>query len=162
MDSLQALCLAASEHNFFPSEGCFYYWAYEEKPDFMVFGFTATHVAMLISEALGIPIVGFFLQPAHNLEQRVDPRTTTDQLLGPVRQILGSTEFNAMLQHVMHLVPDGGPTLNKLRLTRGLEAYPNDISDEFTQYSELKEQNVPQVVPISPIVMGDHATVMAA
>jgi hypothetical protein len=156
-DSIQAVCLANSEQNFLSAEGCFFYWAWEEQPDFIVFGFTGTHIALIISEALQIPIVGFLLQPAHELEQRINPATVRDQLLGPVRQIIGTQEFNAALQQIMELVGDGGPTLNTLRLSRGLAPGPRGIQDDFLQYAELTAQNVPQIVPISPLALGSHA-----
>lgn len=35
---LQTLMFSRSEAEFFPSEGCCFYWAEKEKPDFIVFG----------------------------------------------------------------------------------------------------------------------------
>eukprot|EP00971_Amphidinium_carterae_P226060 4483749-Amphidinium_carterae.1 len=145
MDALQALFLAKSEQNFFCSEPCFYYWAWEEQPDFIVFAFTVTHIAMIISEALDIKIVGFFLQPAHELEQRITAASVRDQLLGPWREVVGSEGFNAALQQIMELIPDGGPTLNRMRTNRGLAPCPQSVDDEFRQYAELTAQRVPQV-----------------
>ncbi|CAJ1386302.1 unnamed protein product [Effrenium voratum] len=49
--ALQALVFSRSEVEFFPSEGCFFHWAWEERPTFIVFGFLLIHVAMIISEA---------------------------------------------------------------------------------------------------------------
>jgi len=162
MDTIQALCLSKTEQNFFASEGCFYYWAWEEQPDFIVFAFTVTHVAMIISEALKIPIVGFFLQPAHELQQRISPATVRDQLLGPIRQVIDSEGFNAILQQVMEMIPDSGPTINALRKSRGLSPLPRGVHDEFQQYSELTRQGVPQIVPISSLVLGQHAETIKA
>ena len=51
-------------------QGCCYFWANEERPDFIVFGFTMCHVAMILSEGLRIPIVGFICQPDHKIEAR--------------------------------------------------------------------------------------------
>ena len=40
----------------------------QEKPDFIVFTFLLIHVAMIISEALEIPVVGFIFQPNREIE----------------------------------------------------------------------------------------------
>lgn len=157
VEAIQAVALSKSEQNFFSSEGCFFFWACEERPDFIVFTFTTTQVAMIISEALQIPIVGFFLQPAHEIEQRANPATVRDQLLGPMREVVDSSEFNAMLMQMMERLPDAGYTLNQLRTSRGLGPCPRGISDEFLQYAELTRQGVPQIVPISEVVLGEHA-----
>jgi len=160
IDTLQAVFLAKSEQNFFCSEPCFHYWAWEEKPEFVVFGFTVTHIAMILSEALQIKIVGFFLQPAHELEQRITAETIRDQMLGPWRELIGGEGFNAGLQQIMELIPDGGPTLNRMRIRRGLSPCPRAVDDQFRQYAELHRQGVPQVVPINPIVLGRSADAM--
>ena len=68
-DALQALMFSRSEVEFFPSEGCIHRWAREERPDFIVLGFALVHVAMIISESLQIPIVGFIFQ----WTQEIDP-----------------------------------------------------------------------------------------
>ncbi|CAJ1337453.1 unnamed protein product [Effrenium voratum] len=70
--ALQALVFSRSEVEFFPSEGCFFHWAWEERPTFIVFGFLLIHVAMIISEALQIPIVGFILQPLREIEPSIE------------------------------------------------------------------------------------------
>merc|ERR1740129_1894041 len=94
IDALQALMLSRSEVEFFPSEGCFFHWAYKDNPDFIVFGFTITHIAMIISEVLGIPIVAFLLQPSREIEPRADPQTAMDELAGPMRELITGKEFS--------------------------------------------------------------------
>merc|ERR1719188_1300727 len=111
--------LSASEADFFPSEGCFYHWAWVERPDFVVFGFTVMHVAMLVSEALSIPIVGFILQPKRDLESRPRAGRTRDVVLGPLRRVFGSAGFNIALKQIMERVMPRS-SLNELRLSRGL------------------------------------------
>ncbi|CAK0860745.1 unnamed protein product, partial [Prorocentrum cordatum] len=161
LDSIQALALSQSEKNFFDSEGCFFYWAWEERPDFIVFGFTVTEIAMIISEALEIPLVGFFLQPVHEIQRRDEnPTRVVDQLLGPVREGIDSAEFNAALMQIMERLPDGGITVNRMRRTRGLGRRPRGVYNFFLQYHELTTQRIPQVVPISDVVLGGQADQM--
>eukprot|EP00929_Paragymnodinium_shiwhaense_P039313 TRINITY_DN20669_c0_g3_i1.p1 TRINITY_DN20669_c0_g3~~TRINITY_DN20669_c0_g3_i1.p1 ORF type:complete len:843 (+),score=118.62 TRINITY_DN20669_c0_g3_i1:299-2827(+) len=153
-DVLQAAVLSKSESNFFSSEGAFMYWAREEEPDFIVFAFTVTHIAMIISEVLQIPIVGFFLQPAQKIEQRPDPRTLRDVIAKTARDVVSSREFVAILTHLMQMIPDGGVTLNGLRMSRGLLPFPPGITDKFLQSEELRHQGIPQIVPINPTLLG--------
>jgi hypothetical protein len=61
--TLQMLMLARAEREFFDSEPAFYYWSEKLKPDAIFFGFSTANLAMIISEALKIPVVGFILQP---------------------------------------------------------------------------------------------------
>ncbi|CAJ1353935.1 unnamed protein product [Effrenium voratum] len=154
-DLLQSVIFSAQEKNFFPSEGCCYHWALEEQPDFIVFGFTVTHLAMIVGEALGIPIVGFICQPDHKIEERRDVTTHLDMLLGPTRQAMNSEGFNAALMSVAQQMSMHGLSLNRLRKTRGLEPAPG-ISDSMLHFEELQKQNVPMIVPISPIALGDY------
>ncbi|CAE7258735.1 unnamed protein product [Symbiodinium sp. CCMP2456] len=97
--ALQALVFSRSEVEFFSSEGCFFHWAWEERPTFIVFGFLMIHVAMIISEALQIPIVGFILQPLREIEPTME-RTALDELFGPLRRVFAGQKFNAVLQQV--------------------------------------------------------------
>lgn len=154
-DSIMALMLARSEVEFFPSEGCFYHWAFEENPDFIVFGFTLVHVAMILSESLRIPIVGFLLQPHRDIEPRANPETVMDELLGPTRQIIDSEAFSAAMMQVMERIPSTD-TLNAIRLSRGLAPAPRDISTTHVHYDELVQLQVPMVVPIPPVAMGEQ------
>ena len=86
-DLMQTLMFSASEAEFFASEGVFFHWAQAERPDFVVFGFTLTHIAMIISEALDIPIVGFILQPTAEITQRSAPTSTSDKVFEPLRKV---------------------------------------------------------------------------
>ncbi|CAE7028730.1 tylN [Symbiodinium natans] len=156
-DFLQSLIFSAQERNFFPSEGCFYFWAAEERPDFIIFGFTVCHLAMLVGEALSIPIVGFICQPDHKIEERRDTSTHIDQLLEPTRKAMNSEGFNAALMSVMQQMSVGGPSLNCLRRTRGLITVPAGLTDSMVHFDELQKQGVPMIVPISPVAVGDYA-----
>lgn len=158
-DALQTLMLSRSEVEFFSSEGCFFHWAVEEKPQFVVFAFVLTHVAMIISEALELPIVGFSLQPFRQIEPRANPETVLDQVFEPIRHVVNGPNFNAALQQIMELLPDRF-LLNDLRTTRGLAPCPNNLTDTNRQAKELESQKVPIVVPISRLVLGAHAKLL--
>jgi hypothetical protein len=155
LDALQALMFSRSEVEFFTSEGCFYHWAWKENPDFLVFGFTITHIAMIISEALSIPLVGFVLQPAREIEPRSNPITVFDQMAGPVRELVTGKEFNAVLQQVMDRLPSG-LTINALRTSRGLRQCSMSFESSFPQFDVLVQQGVPLVVPINLKVLGEQ------
>jgi len=155
LDAIQALILSRSEVEFFPSEGCFYHWAWEEQPDFIVFGFTITHIAMLVSEALSIPIVGFILQPSREVEPRADPASVMDELSGPMRELITGREFSAVLQQIMDRLPNG-LQLDKLRTSRGLPPCPMDINSTCPQMDELVAQGVPLVVPFSAAILSEQ------
>ena len=60
---MQTIMLAWAEREFFESEPAMFYWAEKLHPDLLLFGFTVTNIAMIISEALNIPLIGFILQP---------------------------------------------------------------------------------------------------
>jgi len=156
-DFLQSLIFSAQETNFFPSEGCCFHWALEERPDFIVFGFTMCHVGMVVGEALSIPIVAFLLQPDHKIQERKDISTTLDTLLGPSRQAMNSEGFNAVLMQLFeHMGAGGNISVNKLRTSRGLRTVPTGLTDSMEHFDEMQRQSVPIVVPISPIAMGDY------
>ncbi|CAE7437843.1 ATG26 [Symbiodinium natans] len=155
-DTLQALMLSRSEVEFFSSEGCCYYWAKKERPDFIVFGFTLTHIAMIISESLEIPIVGFTLQPTREIERREWNVRMLGDALEPLAAAVNGVEFQAFLQQAMERIPSPN-TLNSLRISRGLLPCPADIDTEDRQTAELLRQNICKVVPISSELLPDQA-----
>lgn len=155
-DFLQSLIFSAQERNFFPSEGCCYFWAAEEMPDFIVFGFTMCHLAMILGEGLRVPIVGFICQPDHKIEERRDISTHLDRLLGPTRQAMNSEGFNAALMSIVQQMSMRGVGLNRLRKTRGLWTMPAGLSDTMAHFEELRKKEVPMIVPISEIALGDY------
>lgn len=152
---LQSIMLAASEVEFFFSEGCFYHWAKEERPDFIIFNTWTAHIAMIISEALKIPIVGFPLQPVRYLEPTFNPYSICEDVMLPIRKVLAGPSFNYMLAQVMDRVPRAH-TINELRLSRGLGAFPKDIDFTNKEEEELRFQCVPRIVPISPLAIGEE------
>jgi len=92
---------------------------------------------MVISEALQIPIVGFFLQPSRGLELRPPPKTMWQHLFQPMQQLISSSQFNAVLKQCVEMLPDGGISLNYLRSSRGLQPLPAGVMDHQMQYAEL-------------------------
>lgn len=151
-EMLQALMLSRSEVEFFPSEGCFHYWANLIRPDFIVYGFPLIHVAMILSETLQIPIVGFILQPSREIEPRSLSANMLDELMVPIRSVITGPAFQAFLQQVMERIPSGD-TLNALRTSRGLVPCPRDIDTCNRQLVELRRLGVPSIVPMSPVVI---------
>ncbi|CAE8726268.1 unnamed protein product [Polarella glacialis] len=152
-DLMQALIFSRSEVEWFASEGCFFHWAWQENPDFIVFGFTVTHAAMILSEALQIPIVGFVLQPAQEIPMRGHMANVIDEFLGPGRRILTSPSFTAVLQQLWERC-EGRLSLNYLRSSRGLAPAPRDIRDYRLHLNLLKEEGIPMISPINPMVLG--------
>ncbi|CAJ1410011.1 unnamed protein product [Effrenium voratum] len=153
-DALQALMLSRSEVEFFPSEGCVYHWAKTERPDFIVFGFTMTHIAMIVSESLRIPLVGFVLQPARGIERMEYSSRVIGDAMAPLSNVLTGVEFQAFLQQTMERLPSSN-TLNSLRRSRALAPCPANIDTEDRQSQELLRQGVPRVVPISRELLQD-------
>lgn len=165
-DGLQALILSRCEVEFFPSEGCMYHWAtrdeagellpFSARPDLIVFSVTTVHIAMILSEALEIPITGFILQPRREIEPRADPQTLLHEAFAPLRQVLRGTEFNEALRQVMESV-GGRWTLNELRTSRGLGACPRDIHTQNVAFEELTGQRVRMVVPVNRLFFHSQA-----
>lgn len=153
---LQNAALARTEQTFLCSEGCFFHWAQEEAPDYIVFAFPITHVAMIISEALRIPLVAFLLQPLHEIAKAPQADGYLDAALEPLRVALMSETFNAYAMQFMHMIPDEGITFDELRTSRGLQPFPAGIAGDFPQHTELANQGIPQLVPISSIVLGSE------
>lgn len=158
-DALQLLVLTRSEVEFFPSEGCFFHWAAEDRPDFIIFGLTCQAMAMIISEALEIPIVGFILQPGKGLEARANPASVMDEIAGPLRDVIDGPTFATLLTQVMERLPTTA-TLNSFRTSRQLQPCPTDIGADDRHHEELIKAKVPIIVPINQYVLGGEAEKM--
>lgn len=153
-DMLQTIIFSLSEANFFAVEGTCYHWAYEDNPDFIIFPHTLVHIAMILSEALKIPIVGFVLQPMHRVEERGEFHTVFDAIAHPIRKVFTSESFLAAAAQVMELTGgSSGNQLNRLRRSRGLHAFPSwRFETTMVQYKELQNQGVSIFVPINPLI----------
>jgi len=153
VDLIQSFFFAMAEATMFESEGACFYWASVERPDFLVFGFNMSHIAMIISEALEIPTVGFFLQPTRKVENRKHALSFIDEVLMPFREKVNGTTFNAVLMQVFDQVNTTGESMYFLRKTRGLIPTPLRLADEDLHFKELLRQNVPIVVPINSLMV---------
>jgi hypothetical protein len=56
-----------------------FHWARELRPDLLCFGFTMAHIAMVASEALRIPLMGFVMQPTVIPSAQYPPLHVTNQ-----------------------------------------------------------------------------------
>jgi len=165
-NALQAFMLSRSEVEFFPSEGCMYHWAtrdeegaelpFSARPDLLVFSMTTVHIAMILSEALEIPIAGFILQPRREIEPRADPHTPLHEAFAPLRRVLRGPEFNEALRQVMETA-GGRVTLNMLRKSRGLGACPRDIQTQSLALEELTSQGIKMIVPANRFLFLEQA-----
>lgn len=163
-DLFQAISLGLSEWNFFASEGTTFHWAWEERPDFIVFGFTMVSIAMLISEALHIPIAGFFLQPDKGIaEQAVDVSEDEvfrfDDVWAPMRKVLDSEEFQSTFMQLAERMPSAGDVrgIRSYRQQRGLRSGTIQIREHDVVNAELRKQRIPIIVPISEVVLKEQA-----
>lgn len=87
-------------------------------------------------------------------------RTALDELFGPLRRVFAGQKFNAVLQQVMESLPDRY-TLRDLRLSRGLAPCPSNILASNQQAEELRHHNVPLIVPVSPVALGEQVATLA-
>mmetsp|Transcript_44743 Transcript_44743/g.103500 ORF Transcript_44743/g.103500 Transcript_44743/m.103500 type:complete len:765 (+) Transcript_44743:167-2461(+) len=151
-DFLQSIYFSMQEVTYFQSEGTAFFWAYQENPDFIVFSMTFVNVAMIISESLGIPIVGFILQPARAIEARHQLFDAYDELVQPARALVNDEEFNIFLTHAAEKSGFTGMTLNEMRQSRGLHPTPPALEGVDTHYLACQRQGVTMVCPIPDMV----------
>eukprot|EP00746_Dinoflagellata_sp_MGD_P082402 gnl/MRDRNA2_/MRDRNA2_327179_c0_seq1.p1 gnl/MRDRNA2_/MRDRNA2_327179_c0~~gnl/MRDRNA2_/MRDRNA2_327179_c0_seq1.p1 ORF type:complete len:540 (-),score=70.45 gnl/MRDRNA2_/MRDRNA2_327179_c0_seq1:52-1620(-) len=169
---VQAVMLARSEAEFFDSEPAFYHWASELKPDVIIYGFTLTHIALVLSEALQIPILGFVLQPTVIPSQQYDAlmpipipdhdasycsvKTKLHQITSQLDDAFGTHEFQSFLrdwlcENSIFLDP-----LNSMRKRRNLK--PFSASDRYntvlTQWAVVADQKLPVICPIHEVAFG--------
>lgn len=149
---MQVSMLARCEGEFFDSEPILFHWAKELRPDLLIYGFTLTNVAMIISEAQNIPMMGFVLQPTC-LPSHQYPTVTTissnyiQEHLS--KQVVGHG-FQQALKMMMENNPITAP-LNAMRKKRNLQVFSGFLSETW---SEIISQNSPVIVPISPFAFG--------
>jgi hypothetical protein len=151
---LQAAMLAHSEAEFFASEPLIFHWAQTLKPDLLIFGFTMANIAMIISESLKIPLIGFILQPTCIPSKRypaVYPISTHSiELLDSFEEHFTKHGFQGFLKRFMENNPfEIG--LDSLRKRRGLKRL---AGTESQTWQEIIKQNVPLIVPIQELCFG--------
>eukprot|EP00667_Euglena_gracilis_P004177 EG_transcript_4196 len=150
---MQAMMLSRSEAEFFRSESAVFHWAKTMRPDVIVYGFTLANIAMIASEALQIPIIGFLLQPTVVPSNAYSPVTSLkDPKSGigkKVSSLKTSHETLEKLRTLMEATPFDPNALNKMRHNRGLQKIPPGSS-----WKVLISQNAPIVVPINEECFG--------
>jgi len=145
--ALQFAMLGHSEREFFDSEPAFHYWCQLLRPDVILFGFPVANLAMVLSESLGIPLIGLFLQPTvipskhyaavSPIEKEADI-DLSHRIYGRIKMFM---ENNPL---------DFGSMLNVIRARRDLEPYSHRVNN----YEMLVEQNIPLIVPINERTFG--------
>lgn len=155
-NAMQKIFLARSEVEFFGSEPAVYYWAKKERPDYLMFGFTMATVTLTVSEALGIPVLGFVLQPTSIPSSQYPPILPLQEAtLKKMTQDCVDSKHDhfKMLKYLMDNV-GGDKNINSkssLRKRRGLEEYK---SYKTSTWQELKDKNFPLIVPINETMFG--------
>ncbi|CEO97581.1 Glycosyltransferase family 28 N-terminal domain-containing protein [Plasmodiophora brassicae] len=144
---VQGLILARSEMEFFSSEPIMFWWAEQMAPDALVYGFTVASIAMIISEKLQIPMLGFVLQPTCIPSSQYPPLQMLNHLSIPlltplIKDSILSHAFINRLKSYMDY-----STLTALRKRRGLPPFGQPW------YSVL-DQGSPVVVPINEVAFG--------
>ncbi|GBG24283.1 Sterol 3-beta-glucosyltransferase [Hondaea fermentalgiana] len=145
--AMQLAMLGHSEREFFDSEPMFHYWCRALRPDVVMFGFTTAHIAMILSESLRIPIIGFMLQPSvipskhypaiSPIANSGDP-VVSHTLYGRIKLFMENNPF------------DFNAVLNSMRRARGLQPYSYRVND----YGLIVSQDIPVIVPINQTVFG--------
>mmetsp|Transcript_23053 Transcript_23053/g.50293 ORF Transcript_23053/g.50293 Transcript_23053/m.50293 type:complete len:726 (-) Transcript_23053:2565-4742(-) len=174
-DTLQKIMLSRSEVEFFNSEPAIYYYAKEMKPDVIVYGFTMVTIAMIVSEALKIPLIGFVLQPTSIPSKDYPPILPLDEKafekMTESKDLQGHQRFN-YLKYLMENNPTAN-NVNKMRKRRGLPPIkradlamdvfnplawgdPQAWQSKFgiQTWTELEEKNFPIMVPINEWMFG--------
>lgn len=154
-DGMQKVFLSRSEVEFFGSEPAVHHWAARERPDFLMFGFTMATVTLVASEALGIPVMGFVLQPTSIPSAAYPPilplREAALRKMVTDGDIAESHDEFKMLKYLMDNAGAGSCRRADLRRRRGLEEYK---SYETSTWQELKDKDVPLIVPINETMFG--------
>ena len=141
---MQALMLSRAEAEFFTSEPAAFYWADTLKPDAIVYGFTMTNIAMVISEALQIPMCGFILQPTVIPSKEY---TALQSLEGNL--VFTTHQMQKKLKRIMEDLPMDQARLSSIRSKHGLRKIRAG-----TSWDILLKKRSPFVVPINERAFG--------
>lgn len=172
-EAMNMIMLSRSEAQFFSSEPALYYWTKKEKPDLLMFGFTMAAVAMTVSEALKVPLLGFILQPTCIPTKRFPPILPLDQeAYERLAEAKGaSANKHQTLAHLKEIMENNPLTnmLNTMRKRRGLAAMSRreDSNSAFVNilgslgyptncktWPELTRKNIPLIIPINETIFG--------
>merc|ERR1712080_659597 len=106
---IQATILARAEGEFFDSEPVFFRTAQVMKPDLVIYGFTVASIAMIVSQALKIPILGFILQPtcipSDDYTAIIPIGTHQLGVIDKLEESFTSHGFQKFLKHMMESKP---------------------------------------------------------
>lgn len=144
---LQLAMLGHSEREFFDSEPMFYYWCRSLRPDVILFGFTTTHIAMILSESLEIPLIGFLLQPTVIPSKQYPAIALLDNEANPVVSHIVYERIKVIMENNPF---DFNTALNTMRRGRGLEPFSHRVNDHCL----IVSQNIPVIVPINEVAFG--------
>eukprot|EP01126_Amoeba_proteus_P060900 TRINITY_DN8113_c0_g1_i7.p1 TRINITY_DN8113_c0_g1~~TRINITY_DN8113_c0_g1_i7.p1 ORF type:complete len:703 (-),score=134.12 TRINITY_DN8113_c0_g1_i7:172-2280(-) len=149
-EMMQATMLARSEVEFFPSEPYIYHWASTMKPDVILYGFTMASIALLLSESLNIPIIGFILQPTSIPSSEYTPVIPIKSSeLCSFSDITTSETAQKVLRAVNENVAPG-TSLSAIRARRGLKTHLH----LQTAFHIIVKKNLPIIVPMVPYAFG--------
>eukprot|EP00667_Euglena_gracilis_P005543 EG_transcript_5587 len=156
---MQAMMLARSEIEFFDSAPIMVHWARKLQPHLLVYGFTLPSIAIIISELLHIPIIGFILQPS------VIPSSDTVAVeainthflccVDKVEETMTGHSVQAWLKWSQENAPALGQ-VNRVRAQYDL------LPMRANSYDALQKQDMPIIVPINPYCFGKRPADWAA
>jgi UDP:flavonoid glycosyltransferase YjiC (YdhE family) len=146
---IQALMLSRTEVEFFPSEGAIHYWAKTLMPDAIIFGFTLANIALMCSESLQIPIIGFLLQPTVIPSQVYTPVIPLKESRSRLGKRVTSHHMQERLKKLMEAIPFDPSALNHMRKRRGLSKI-----DPGSVWKILTTHRASIVVPINEVCFG--------
>lgn len=157
MRLMQAAMLSRVEREYFDSEPAFFYWARTLQPDFLCYSFTTANIAFIISEALNIPMVGFFLQPTCLPSKTYQPITPLRKMedafidfdINPI-----DFEGHEVFGFIKRLMENNPITtrLDDLYRRRGLTRKFDGRHD----FEVIVERKFPVLVPIKEDAFGGH------
>ena len=151
---MQLAMLSRTERTFFASEPIFYFWCEVLRPDAIIYGFTLTSIACILSEKFKIPCVGFILQPTVIPSSAYAPVASIDThaiaWLDRVERSAMTHDWNLTLKKLWEDDPLWKP-LSRMRQMRGLRPFRGKQSET---YSTILEQGAPIVVPINETAFG--------
>jgi len=152
---VHAAILARAEREFFDSEPAFYYWAKKLKPDVLCFTFTTANVTMILSEALKIPCIGFFLQPTVLPSKQYSPIVPLqlENLDSEANHLeLKGLESHKVFRYIKNWTENNvfSHRLEDMRKRRGLKPSP-PFENDFERLGSSKYQ---LIVPIKPDAFG--------
>ena len=146
-DLLQVAILARSEREFFDAEPAYHYWASLMRPDVLLFGFTTMNIAMILSESLRIPMIGFLLQPTVIPSDQYPATVPIESKVQPS----AAHKWNFRAKQFFENNPlDVTSTINYMRIVRGLQPFSHRVNN----IQLMLKQQTPLVIPINDTAFG--------